>query len=204
MDRLTRSLPRDTIPPHSVTGDGVRRQPPELPADDSYGTFTQGSFLLPADPERSLLNEHQRRHFEVVLAMLQDVLAEVEQLASPVFHGTGALTLYQADLPEDFAAAIHPFLSAVRQRIGHLAAALGVRPRLMSRAQAIRALLTAEMVRLEDSTTKQLRGYGAVDPRFADEVEPVLREMRDVLASVIALLDTPATARTTSTFEHRT
>jgi hypothetical protein len=131
----------------------------------------------------TLLNAHQRRHFEVVLGMLEDTLSRIEQLAQ---GGTSSsmLTIVEDDLPADFATRAAPQLAAVRERITSLADTLQLRPRRLSRRRTVRALLTAEVVRLEDSSAARLRGYGTVDPRFADAVgtvvEEIIRELRSL------------------------
>jgi len=138
---------------------------------------------LPQD--HPLLNEHQRRHFEVLLAGLENSLAAIEDLAARTDHiETAGLTRYESDLPPDFGDAIRPFLTELRTRTTRLAARLGLRGQSRSVAQSIRAMLVAEMVRLEDSTSAQLRGYGAVDPRVKDVIEPELHALHTLLASI--------------------
>ena len=127
---------------------------------------------IPAD----VLNAHQRRHFEVVLSMLEDTLRRLEQLAEGA-PSNSVLTIIEDDLPADFAADAAPYLAGVRERIATLADALRLQPRRVSRRRTVRALLTAEVVRLQDSSAAQLRGYGAVDPRFANAVAPALDEI---------------------------
>jgi hypothetical protein len=141
------------------------------------------SLFVPED--QPLLNEHQRRHFEVLLAGLEDTLASIEELAARTDHVEAAgLTRYEPDLPPGFGAAIRPVLTELRARTTRLAARLGLRGQSRSVAQSIRAMLVAEMVRLEDSTSAQLRGYGAVDPRVKDVIEPELRALHALLAAI--------------------
>lgn len=136
-------------------------------------------------PPESVLNEHQHRHFEVLLAMFHDTLAEIEQLAAPApAAGPDGLTVFENDLPAGFADAIRPELQAMRAIAARLATQLQLRPRVISRTRAIQARLTSEMVRLEDSTAAKLGGYGAVDQRVEREVDPVLRELHAHLHAV--------------------
>lgn len=136
-------------------------------------------------PSESILNEHQHRHFEVLLAMFYDTLAEIEQLAAPApAAGPAGLTAYEDDLPAGFADAIRPELQALRAIAARLATQLQLRPRIISRTRAIQARLTSEMVRLEDSTAEKLWGYGAVDSRVESEVDPVLHELHAHLSAV--------------------
>lgn len=132
-----------------------------------------------------LLNEHQRRHFEVLLAGLEDSLDTIERLvARTEEHETSGLTRYESDLPPGFGDAIRPVLTELRARTTHLAAQLELRGQSRSVTRSIRSILVAEMVRLEDSTSAQLRGYGAVDPGVKEVIEPKLHALHALLASM--------------------
>ena len=150
---------------------------------------------LPDEPH-TLLNGPQRRHFEVLLAMLQDTLAKVERLASEAAPEAGGLVVYKEDLPPGFAASIEPMVTELRRLIARLSADLGLRRRAVSRTRSIRALLTAEMVRIEDSTADKLRGYGPIDPRVSTAVDPVLRELHALLGSILMVVDSTPMKRT--------
>jgi len=143
-------------------------------------------------PDR-LLNEHQQRHFEVLLARLEDALDGIEDLIARAERPTSdGLTQYAPDLPPGFGAAARPLLTQLRNRIDRLADALALRRQSRSIAQSIRAILVAEMVRLEDSTSAQLRGYGAVDPRVSSVIEPELEHLHALLASIAQLVGSRA------------
>lgn len=139
-----------------------------------------------------LLNEHQRRHFAVLFAGLEESLAAIEDLITRAGRAeSDGLTRYQPDLPAGFGDAIRPVLTELRARVTRLAAELELRGQSRSTAQGIRAILVAEMIRLEDSTSAQLRGYGTVDPRVADVIEPELRALHAILASIQGRLAAP-------------
>lgn len=140
------------------------------------------------EPDRSpVLNDNQRRHFEVLLSMLEDSLARIDELCSePSTNRT--LTIVNDDLPPKFAVDAEPLMTSIRARVVQLAAALNLSPRSLSKRRAIATLLTAEVIRIEDSAPERLRGYGSVDPRFADEIAPQLREIREELARLSSML----------------
>lgn len=143
-------------------------------------------------PNSPLLNEHQRRHFEVLFAGLEESLAAIEDLITRAGRAeSDGLTRYQSDLPAGFGGAIRPVLTELRARVTRLAAELDLRGQALSAAHSIRAILVAEMIRLEDSTSAQLRGYGTVDPRVADVIEPELRALHALLASMQGRLAAP-------------
>lgn len=156
--------------------------------------FTRGSFLMPdhgSVPPTLLLTEPQRRHFEVVLAKLEDALDEVDRLARPIAQTSQRPTfaLLADDLPPDFASRIARAAHTARGRIADLAAWLGLAPQHASRRRTVRALLIAEMVRLEDSLSPALKGYGTLDPNAPDVIDPALRELLALLATMLRALD---------------
>lgn len=135
----------------------------------------------------SFLNEHQRRHFDVFLAMLDDALLEVADLAQRSnADAKGKPRTYDQDLPPEFAASAAPLLESIREQMGALRNILGIQPQHRSTERAVKALLTAELVRLDDSYARKLGGYGAVDQRAQNIIDPILDEIR---SSLVALLD---------------
>ncbi|HSA56522.1 MAG TPA: hypothetical protein VLE53_12515 [Gemmatimonadaceae bacterium] len=152
--------------------------------------------MSPSDEGRTLLNGSQRRHFEVLLGMLQDTLSKVERLASEGASDPGGPVVYKEDLPPGFAASIEPAMTELRHLIARFSADHGLRQRAVSRARSIRALLTAELVRIEDSTADKLRGYGAVDPELGTTIDPVLRELHALLGSILRRVDGTPEKRT--------
>jgi len=140
------------------------------------------------------LNESQRRHFAVVLAKLEDALDEVDRLARPAsLAQRPSLTLLADDLPADFASRTAAVSNTVRARIADLAAQLGLAPQHASRSRTVRALLIGETVRLQDSVSRALKGYGALDPRAPDVIDPALRELIALLGTIIRALDAQPT-----------
>lgn len=135
--------------------------------------------------DHHLLNEHQRRHYEVLLAGLEDSLDAIEGLIARTGPGEAAgSTRYESDLPPEFVDSIRPVLTELRARAARLARKLSLRGQSRSVARSIRAILVSEMVRLEDSTSARLRGYGAIDPRVTDVIDPDLRALHALLASI--------------------
>ena len=148
-------------------------------------------------PPNRLLSESQRRHFEVVLAKVEDALDEVDRLAGrPAAPESQrrALTDLADDLPPDFSSRTVTAASTARGRIADMAARLGLAPQRASRFRTVRALLTAEIVRLQDSFSPALKGYGALDPAAPAIIDPALRELITLLATMLRALDTQPNA----------
>lgn len=141
------------------------------------------------DPGDSLpmeirLNAHQRRRFEVLLASVEDALLVVDELSTPVRADDRALTKVRDDLPQGFAGRVAPNVARARARLVALANALSIEARQPSARRTIEALLTAEIVRLQDSEASKLGGYGAVDPSVATALDPVVRALEADLTAI--------------------
>jgi hypothetical protein len=125
------------------------------------------------------LNGNQRRHFEVLLARLEDSLATIERLlaAPPLGH----LTQLADDVSPAFRTLAEAEIPRLRGQVERMAVALGLRPNTVSLRRIIGAALTTDAVRLQDSLSPQLRGYGAVDPSVAERLDPALMRLAESL-----------------------
>ena len=134
-----------------------------------------------------ILNEHQRRHFTVLLVGLDEALARIEQLADADRRAWGPLTEYTDDLPPRFSREVGPLIADLRARILALGDQLGTETRRLSRRRSIRAMVTSSTIRLEDSRTRGLRGYGAVDASVGEQLDPVLNELIERFRAIARL-----------------
>lgn len=131
-----------------------------------------------------VLNANQRRHFEVLLARLEDSLTRIEDLLAPDAMRHHVLSVDEQDIPDNFRERAVGIIAALRARVVRLATILDLRPRNMSRARSIAATLSAEAIRIEDSLSSQLRGYGEVHPTVVQQIDPALREMAAMLTAL--------------------
>jgi hypothetical protein len=136
-----------------------------------------------------ILNENQRRHFSVLLTMLAQSTSRVEDLAVARTSAESAVVEFIEDLPDGFAQHIEPHVRSLREALARLARELGIQPKRQSRRNSIRALLVTEIVRLEDSMARGLRGYGTVDPRVQEVVDPKLQVLIRELQSIRRVLE---------------
>lgn len=135
-----------------------------------------------------VLTEAQRRHFAVLAMMLEETLAEMEEIArggSP----EGRLVAHEHDLPADFPDAMAPVLERVRAVLGRLVDMLSLEARPISDARRMNALLITSVVRLEDSTSRKIRGYGVVHPSVARDLDPLLGDIHRDLAQLANRLE---------------
>ncbi|MGH7603316.1 MAG: hypothetical protein ACRENK_04870 [Gemmatimonadaceae bacterium] len=125
--------------------------------------------------------------------MLERALGEVLALANTEVRSGDAgtsdegLVIYDADLPADLRERVAPAIQSIRREIASLAHGLGIEPQHRSRRRKAKAILTAEMLRLDDSYARKLRGYGEVSPQAATEIDPILDKMRTDLVDLLRL-----------------
>ena len=136
-----------------------------------------------------ILNENQRRHFSVLLTMLAQSTFRVEDLAMARTSAESAVVEFIEDLPDGFEKRIEPHVRSLREALTRLAGELEIQPKRQSRRNSIRALLVTEIVRLEDSMARGLRGYGTVDPRVQEVVDPKLNVLIRELQAIRRILE---------------
>lgn len=134
------------------------------------------------------LNVPQRRHFEVVLASLEEAMVRIEQLSGAHDAEARLLTKEAHDVPVDFLERVAPLIASIRGRLEALARSLDLQPRRPSTHRMIRALLTAQIVHLQDSDARRLRAYGEVDPRVSSVLDPELRALERELHGILDAL----------------
>lgn len=151
------------------------------------GTTEASSLMHMDDPLVGIrLNDNQRRHFEVLLSRLEDSLATIEALlASP---RPRQLTQLADDVSPDFRALAEAEFPRLRGQVERMAVALGLRPNIVSLRRIIGAALTTDAVRVEDSLSSQMRGYGAVDPSLAERLDPALLRLAESLEYLASAL----------------
>jgi len=135
-----------------------------------------------------ILNPNQRRHFEVLFARLEDSLAKVSAVLASGDQQGRVLTVAEADVPPAFRVHAEPAIAELRRQIADLAAELSLKPRTVSTARVVSASLTAEAIRLEDSLSPQLRGYGALHPSVHQRLDPIIEGMAGELNGLVAAL----------------
>jgi hypothetical protein len=138
-------------------------------------------------PPAIKLNANQRRHFEVLLSRLEESLAKIERLLDDqqVPH---ALTLVDNDVSAEFRSTARAELPRIQSQLDALVASLELQPRTVSLRRLIGATLTTEAVRIEDSFSTHLRGYGELDRSIAEHVDPALERLAGSLQRMAASL----------------
>jgi len=133
------------------------------------------------------LNDNQRRHYEVMFARLEQSLDQIERAT----RGEPAQSLMSRpidDLPARFTRESAPIIATVRALLKDVARALELRPRELSRRRTAEALMTSEMISVENGYASRLRGYGEMDPSVAEHLDPTLAQVHAGLAALRDLL----------------
>jgi hypothetical protein len=130
-------------------------------------------------PPYPLLNHPQREHLSILLAHMEDALDKVERAAESRHPSRQHLTVVADDLPPDFAQEAQAVIAALRNQIVRLARDFNLSSRRLSLARAVGATITSQLVRVEDSYSRNLHGYGAVAPELAAVLDPALGELHD-------------------------
>ncbi len=91
------------------------------------------------------------------------------------------LTQLTDDVSPGFRELAEAEIPRLREQVERMAVALGLRPNVVSLRRIIGAALTNDTVRLQDSLSSQMRGYGAVDPSVAERLDPALLRLAESL-----------------------
>lgn len=142
------------------------------------------------------LNGPQRLHFEVILASLEKALSRLELIAQGREHGGCRLTRMDGDLPDAFWEGAAPIVERLRAKVASLSTAMALTERHTSAKRLVRTLMTAQLLKIEDSSSGRLHGYGAVDPAVEGRLDPALEALQLDLHAVLDLLSSGVERRT--------
>jgi hypothetical protein len=134
-----------------------------------------------------MMNPDQKRHLAVTLCLMEKDLLREEQLLRS--HGEKG-TLYEIvdPLPEGQ----HQKLLALIAKLRQCLAQAKCRFSLEIEQTILHRMLVGEFtmlwVRLRDTKTKKLRGYGAVDEELPHRLDPLLEEMEGLIDDALKIL----------------
>jgi hypothetical protein len=137
---------------------------------------------------RPLVNKAQRVHLSVLAAGIEETVTEIEHFLDRDLDRDSVLTSYAADVPAGFAERVGPILDQLRAHVAVFSERFSLDSRWFSRASSIEAHVSAQIVRLDESGVKQLRGYGAVSEDLDAVLAPELELFRAAFAAIRALL----------------
>jgi hypothetical protein len=133
-----------------------------------------------------LLSGPQRLRLSVLAAGIEDSVGEIQRLLDPDLDGT--LTRYADDLPMASAERLRPLLIGIRAQLARMTSVLALEPQSFSRLASVQAQVSAQIVCIDESGVKELRGYGSVAPALGAELGPILRDLRATFREIEAQL----------------
>jgi hypothetical protein len=117
---------------------------------------------------------------------LEDALVRVETLLAPASRHEPTLSIIDNDLADSFRDYAAPILDELRAQLGRLATTLELQPRRLSRSRVIAVTLNSEAIRVQESLSSHLRGYGDVDASVARHLDPILVDIARTLNELSA------------------
>lgn len=145
--------------------------------------------MAPQSHDSAFLNPNQRRSIEALLESVETTLYEIERLMPDTSKDETGVTSVTNDLPGAFGSRAPEKIARARKLIRALAERIELRRRSVSKRRAVRGMLSAQLVRLDDITPARLRSYGDVDPRFVSEISPSIVEIQGVIRTLLADLE---------------
>jgi hypothetical protein len=139
------------------------------------------------------LTEGQRRHLVASLANVVAALGEIDSIArrrGPT--PAGSLARIVDDLPPGFDSAIELPLTRARAELAALIATLDLQAPDASAYRSVQALVMSSLVVLEDTGTRNLRGYGEIYPSLPELLEPALSRIHEQVRAIGQALAAPA------------
>lgn len=121
------------------------------------------------------LTASQRRRLTVALGKAEAALDAVRH-ADVVPEGL-RLSAESADVPDGFPGPLRALAEGLDAELRSLADGLALQPLTSSRRRHLLSLCTTGAIGLYESRTRGLRGYGTVDPRMGEVVDPVLARL---------------------------
>lgn len=139
------------------------------------------------------LNEFQARHVEATFAQIDRLLGTIETLGQPK---TSPFARERADISPEEARFLGAFAQQMRSRMIAALDRLGVpRPRaVLSARNTAGVTLRFAQIALADLSASSLRGYGALDPTAAAEVEALASDIEELIGRAHALFQERDTA----------
>lgn len=132
-----------------------------------------------------LLTEGQRRHLLASLERVERALRGIEPLLGHRSAIAPALFAREAaDLPVEFGTTVAGAMSEATATLADLALAFGLIPASTSHLRPVRSLVLSSLVAIEDTASKNLRGYGPIHPDLPERLDPLLDRLHRQVAEI--------------------
>jgi hypothetical protein len=133
------------------------------------------------------MNLDQKRHLAATLCLMEKDLLREEQLLRS--HGEKGILYEIVDpLPEGQHQKLLALIATLRQCFIQAKCRFGLEVEKTSLHRMLVGELTMLWVWLQDTKTKKLRGYGAVDEELQRRLDPLLEEMEGLIDDALKTL----------------
>ncbi len=109
------------------------------------------------------------------------VLRSLEQMCEEIEHWllrrSGLLIQVERDLSAEQVEELRRQTAQLRVELHHMAAAIRLNPSAQSPRRAIAALLSTNIVQLEETTSERLRGYGTLTGEARQKIDAELSKL---------------------------
>ena len=134
------------------------------------------------------LNASQRRSVEALLESVEAIVTQIERLIPDTGGHENGVTEVANDLPGQFCEEAPTKILVVRNQVRMLADRINLNKRRVSKRRAVKGMLSAQLMRVEDVTPARLSNYGELHPSFTEEVSPALKQIQGSLKELLDLL----------------
>ena len=133
------------------------------------------------------LNPYQQRAVAITLRLIEERLAEIEDLLD---RGAAGVLFRRPPAPLDAERRrrLEALVGQVRESIAELAGALHLPREEQDPIRRIIALLNISWENLGEIDSRRLRAYGAVDPELRSTLDPAARRLADLVFALQAEL----------------
>lgn len=138
---------------------------------------------MPRQTQR-MLSENHRRVVSVLLQQAENACEEIERWLD---RPSGTLTRASGDLPPPVQEQFRQLLQQARREIAHSAPGLGLTSAVVSRRQAVLALVTKMLSDFEDVHSPGLRAYGPISPEAEQQVDACLHRLCKIFEQMAEL-----------------
>ncbi len=134
------------------------------------------------------LNASQRRSVEALLESVEAIVTQIERLIPDAGGHENGVTEVANDLPGQFCEEAPGRILVVRSQVRMLADRINLTRRRVSKRRAVKGMLSAQLMRVEDVTPARLSNYGELHPSFTEDVSPALKQIQGSLKELLDLL----------------
>jgi hypothetical protein len=134
-----------------------------------------------------MLNEYQRQRVSITIRSLEENLHAIEEFLKSENY-SGVLLEIKNDIPPSVKDALIPMIAILKEKLGIIAEKFDLEKRTESISQQIFAMLSFDLVSIEEIKAKRLRGYGEAADELYRTLDPEVDLLKDLLQEMLDIL----------------